>query len=122
MGHKGPVKTRPRCIGAERPRTQMQIDQSITQSIAHSRHCNETRGKYALTAVGLKHGLNVVGDNVLYKQVLPAVSDKTAGTPNNLSTQYLGNKEQQSSCLYAAVFTCCVLPLPTGTSAHDVSI
>jgi hypothetical protein len=27
MGHKGPVKSRPRCIGAERPRTQMQINQ-----------------------------------------------------------------------------------------------
>jgi hypothetical protein len=29
MGHKGPVKSRPRCIGAERPRTQIQIYQSI---------------------------------------------------------------------------------------------
>jgi len=29
MGHKGPFKSRPRCIGAERPRTQMQINQSI---------------------------------------------------------------------------------------------
>ena len=29
MGHKGPVKSRPRCIRAERPRTQMQINQSV---------------------------------------------------------------------------------------------
>ena len=33
MGHKGPVQSRPRCIGAQRPQTQMQIIQSINHAV-----------------------------------------------------------------------------------------
>ena len=37
MGHKGPVKSRPRCIGAERLRTQMQINQFRHCKLSDSR-------------------------------------------------------------------------------------
>ena len=33
MGHKELIKSRPKCIGAERPRNQMQINQSMSLKI-----------------------------------------------------------------------------------------
>jgi hypothetical protein len=59
MGHKGPVKSRPRCIGAERPRNQMQINQLICVGITLPKlfrppgHSNEYRGPK-----GSKHSPN----------------------------------------------------------------